>query len=232
MAKRIRPPLYVRACIRTDGTKADSDSKSSAESSAIQAPDKKSKTEEMVELLGQNKEELENKTAESKATVAADNRKKYGLALASTVISTLLFVSQKLDPTAGINLMHFLTSTSAPVELIGQNGKPTMIEFSATWCENCKYMARRVFELENEYVGKVNFVVIDGEDPARQEIVDRYGVDAIPQFSMVSRDGKVRANLIGLVPKQALASDLEALLNGDTLPFRGLSLDAFKGPHS
>lgn len=232
LVKRMRRPSYVRACIRTDDTKAGSGSESSADSSAVQAPDRKSKTEEMVELLGQNKAELEEKAAEIKAAAAADNRKKYGLALASAVISTLLFVSQKLDPTAGVNLMHFLTDTSAPIELIGQNGKPTMIEFSATWCENCKYMARRVFELENEYVGRVNFVVIDGEDPSRQEIVDRYGVDAIPQFSMVTKDGQVSVNLIGLVPKQALASDLEALLNGDTLPFKGLSLEALTGPSS
>lgn len=222
---RRRVRVTVRACTSRSGPNSSNDGETP---STIQ----KSKTEEIAALLGQSKEEMEQKGSEIKKQVAAENRRKYGLALASTVISTALFFNTYLDPNSNINLMKYLTSTSTPVEVVGQNGKPTMIEFSATWCENCKYMARRVFELENEYSGRINFIVVDGEDPAIQDIVDKYGVDAIPQFSMISKSGEVQTNLVGLVPKSVLASDLDALLKEETLPFEGLSLAQLKGPGS
>lgn len=196
-----------------------------------QAP-KKSRSEGMAELLGQDTKQLRAKAKQEKKEVELGQRVRYALAALSLIISGGLFAAQKLNPNSTLNLMRFLAENSAPVEVVGTNGKPSMIEFSTTWCENCKVMARRVFELENEYVGRVNFVVVDGDDPKRQDIVDRYGVDGVPQFSMVGSDGVVRGNLIGLVPKEALISDLEALLKKDTLPFPGIPLEELRNGRS
>lgn len=186
------------------------------------------KTEKIAAMLGQSRTQMEEKAERIKMDARKENIRKYSIAVATTIVSTALFLLQKSDPNAGLNLMKFLVQSSAPVEIVGTNGLPTLIEFSATWCENCKVMAPRVFELEKEFVGRVNFVVVDGDDPSRQEMVDRFGVDGVPQFSMVGKDGSVKGNLVGMVPKAALASDLEALLHDVALPFPGLSLDELR----
>lgn len=193
---------------------------------------KMSKTEQIAIMLGKNTDDMRVKSEKIKEEGRAEKRMSYGLALSSFVVGGVFFFVQYLDPNSSINLMQFMTQSSAPVDIIGTNGKPTLIEFSAAWCENCKYMAQRVFDLEKQYAGRINFVVVDGEDPERTDIVDKYGVDAIPQFSMISKDGKVEANLVGLVPKDVLMSDLDALLGDEALPFKGISLEQLKGPDS
>lgn len=216
----------LRACAQStdEATNKTEIKQASTESSTR----KKSKSEEIAELLGQDTNELKSKAKQQRKELEIDQRTRYALAALSLIISGSLFAAQKLNPSSSLNLMRFLTESSAPVEVVGTNGRPSMIEFSATWCENCKVMARRVFELENEYGGRVNFVVVDGDDPGKQDIVERYGVDGVPQFSMVGSDGAVKGNLIGLVPKGALISDLEALLKKDELPFPGIPLDELR----
>lgn len=227
---QLRVTNKLRACTPSTGKATD---KTAIE---VSNPDsglpKKSKSEKIAELLGQDVKELKAKAKQEKEEVQMDQRIRYAAAALSFIISGSLFFLQKSNPNSSLNLLHFLTETSAPVEVVGTNGKPSMIEFSATWCENCKTMARRVFELENEYAGRVNFVVVDDDDSGKQDIVEKYGVDGVPQFSMVGADGVVKGNLIGMVPKDALMSDLEALLRDDTLPFPGISLEQLRNGQS
>lgn len=228
--KRVNNRVQVRACIPNEKRETPPDAEVSLTTPKADNSEKSSKTAQIAAMLGQDTKKMKAEAERVKQEVNAENRRKYGLALTSIIVSSTLFFTQYLDPNSAVNLMQYMAKSSTPVNVVGTNGKPTLIEFSATWCENCKYMARRVFELENEYAGLVNFVVIDGEDPHRMEIVDKYGVDAIPQFSMISKDGNVQTNLVGLVPKSVLASDLDALLKDDILPFKGLSLEELRGP--
>lgn len=191
-----------------------------------------SKTEQIAALLGQNKETMTASKNEIMNQTKLDNRKKYGLALASTLIATGLFLEEKFNPNAGVNLLRFMEANSAPLAVVGTNNKPSFVEFGASWCENCKTMARSVFELENEYAGKVNFLIVDGDDPKNADIIERFGVDGIPQFSLVDSSGSVKVNIIGRVPKQVLAQDLDALLQDKPVPFPGISLDALRGAGS
>lgn len=221
--KRVRIATY--ACLPTN----EASSSSKVDSNGAKPL---SKSAQMAALLGQDTSELEKKGEQVKLNFRNDNRRKYGIVVATVVVTTVFFFLQKADVSSGLNLMTVLKQSSDPIEVVGTNGNPTMIEFSASWCENCKAMAPRVFDLEKQFAGRVNFIVVDGEDPARQQIVDEYGVDGIPQFSMVGIDGKVKGNLIGMVPKEILNSNLNALLHDEALPFPGLSLDELRAPPS
>lgn len=190
---------------------------------ASEASKKKSKTEKIAEMLGQSKESMEDASVKVQEQKRRGNLKKYGLALGTTIVAVSLFFLEKLDPNAGGNLLRFLQANSSPQAVVGMNERPSFVEFSASWCDNCKHMAQSVYELENVYSDRVNFVVVDGDDPINSDIVDRYGVDGIPQFSMVDKNGKVKANLIGRIPKEILVDDLEALIGENTLPFPGLT---------
>ena len=44
------------------------------------------------------------------------------------------------------------------------NGKPTVIDFYADWCESCKVMAPSMRSIETQYKDKINFVTIDGSN--------------------------------------------------------------------
>jgi thiol-disulfide isomerase/thioredoxin len=43
-------------------------------------------------------------------------------------------------------------------------GKPVLVDVFATWCSACKNIAPTLAQLEKDYAGKVNFVVLDVSD--------------------------------------------------------------------
>lgn len=51
--------------------------------------------------------------------------------------------------------------------------------------------------VEEEYKGRVNFVMVNGDRGDSWPIVERFGVDAIPHVAMVGSDGFVETALIG-----------------------------------
>jgi hypothetical protein len=57
--------------------------------------------------------------------------------------------------------------------------------------------------LEDVYVGKVNFVMVNGNNPNNWALIEAFGVDAILHLALVEVDGMVKtALLIGPIPKQ------------------------------
>ncbi|PXF39829.1 hypothetical protein BWQ96_10470 [Gracilariopsis chorda] len=213
-----------RACVSQPEAKSQTDG--SGEGSGTKP--KLSKTEQIAAKLGKSKESLEEARDNVMQQSKADKRKRYASAITATLVGVAAFLVQKLDPNSGVNLLRLMFESSAPASVVGTNNKPSMIEFSATWCENCRYTARSVFELEKKYGNEINFLVFNGEDPKNAEVVDRFSVDGIPQFSMISRDGTVKGNLVGRIPRNVLAEDLEALLKDEELPFPGLPFDEIR----
>lgn len=196
----------VRACTPPDGA----------------PPKTLTKAQEIAALLGRDPVGAKAEAQRVRDVAQKDARYRYGLAIASVCISTGLFVMQRLDPEAPLALMSYMQSNSAPIEIVGTNGNPTLVEFGATWCENCKTMARGIFELENEFSGAVNFVILDGEDSKNADLLDRFGVDGIPHIVVLDADGATKANLIGKVPKRALSDDLRAVMDKRDLPYPGI----------
>ncbi|KAI0566458.1 Thioredoxin [Gracilaria domingensis] len=191
-----------------------------------------SRTEQIAAMLGKSKESLEESRDWVLERDRKDKRKRYTGAFVSILLGTAAFLAQKLDPNSGVTLLRYMYEHSDSPSVIGTNNKPSLIEFSTTWCSNCKASARGVFDLENKYMDQVNFLIFNGDDPKNAEILDRYSVDGIPQFSMISRDGTVKGNLVGRIPRDILAEDLDALLEERDLPFPGLPLEQLRSDSS
>jgi thiol-disulfide isomerase/thioredoxin len=155
----------------------------------------------------------------SKARIAADNllRRNKLVAVASITLAIASWTWQVFHPVTPIQLLADMERRSADISVVGKNGKPTLVDFWAPWCENCKLSAATMHVIETEYADRVNFIVVNGDDMARNgKLVEAFRVDAIPHLAFVEADGTVDTALIGPVPKRVLRADLDVLIeNGN-----------------
>merc|ERR1712241_28461 len=85
------------------------------------------------------------------------------VAVVSSILAISNFFWQYSHPITDIQLLATMQQNSAPITVIGTNGKPTMVDFWAPWCENCKVAAPTLNKVEEEFKGKVNFVMINAD---------------------------------------------------------------------
>lgn len=172
------------------------------------------------------------------STVAADlyqelaqmKRRNIGVAIASVALAFLNFAWQFTHPITPIQLLSNMQETSSPVTVIGKNDKPSLVDFWAPWCENCKMEASTLAKIEQEYGDRVNFVMINGDKNEAWPYIEAFGVDAIPHMALVDSSGNVETALIGIIPKHIIEADLDVLLethNGrPNLPYKMLDVFA------
>jgi len=144
--------------------------------------------------------------------LASTKRTNIYVAIASALAAMLQYFYIFTHPVSAIQLLTEMQQRSSPLSSIGHNGKPTVVDFWAPWCESCKIEAPTLYKIESEYKDRINFIMINGDDSASWDLVERFGVDAIPHLALVSSEGDVETALIGVVPGKVLRSDLEVLL--------------------
>ena len=80
-------------------------------------------------------------------------------------------------------------------KIIPQNGKPTIVDFSATWCPPCRQL-KPIFErLEKEFKGRINFITVDVDD--NPELSQSYQVQSIPMLIFLNKDGQIQNTIVG-----------------------------------
>jgi thiol-disulfide isomerase/thioredoxin len=123
-----------------------------------------------------------------------------------------------------------------PVQLtdLMEEGKPTLLEFWATWCELCEALQPQLDRIQSEYGERVNVVAVavavsqnprriqrhlEGHDPgypyvydARGEAVRAYAAAATSIVVLLDGAGKVAYTGVGA--QQDLVSEVERLLGG------------------
>jgi len=165
----------------------------------------------------------QRKTTNSKSSGPSDvellkERKIRNIAVAILSIALAVgnYAYEWTHPVTPIQLLVNMERSSSPLSDIGKNSKPTVIDFWAPWCENCRYMAPTLFQIEETYKDKVNFVMVNGDDPNNWPLIEALGVDAIPHMALVESDGTVDTALIGAVPKEWLSRDIDVLLDNSS----------------
>jgi len=115
--------------------------------------------------------------------------------------------------TISIALMAFY-SCAAPVDItriplddVITNGKPTLVDFAGTDCIPCKLMKPMLEELEKEYRGKVNVVIV--EYYHNTNLADRYAVSAIPTQILFDTQGKELMRHEGFWAKEEMISEIK-----------------------
>jgi thioredoxin 1 len=79
----------------------------------------------------------------------------------------------------------------------------TVVDFWATWCGPCRMVAPILDQLAAEYDGKVRVAKLDVD--SNQKTTMRFNVRSIPAM-LFFKDGKLVDQVIGAVPKAALAA--------------------------
>ncbi len=106
--------------------------------------------------------------------------------------------------------MHPVEFTDANFEQeVLKSDVPVLVDFWAVWCGPCKMIAPFVEELAGEYEGKAKVGKVDVDN--NPNISMTYGIRSIPTL-LIFRDGKIVDQIIGAVPKQAMAQKLDAQL--------------------
>lgn len=148
------------------------------------------------------------------------------IAIGSSLFAVILLIYQKSLPVSPVGLLQAMEKDSMDITTALCNGKPTVIDFYADWCENCKQMAPTMRSIEFEFANNVNFVTIDGANNKNADLVRRFHVDGIPHVALLKSNGEIQTSLIGAAPKKILLDDIKALVNNKAMPYVGY--DAFE----
>ena len=132
-----------------------------------------------------------------------DQRRRAALAIVSPLAGAVAFAYSRSNPADPVALLRGMESRSPTLQAALESSRPTVVEFYAQWCKDCKAMASSVDKLERQFDGKVNFVVLDAERDENQKLVGLFRVDAIPHFAFISPDRKLLTTLTGFVPPSA-----------------------------
>lgn len=135
----------------------------------------------------------------------------------AAIFSVLIALGLQTESTTAS--LSTLAKASVPYEDATANDKPTFLEFYADWCTSCQAMAPDIEALETEYGDRVNFVMLNVDNPKWLPEISRYEVDGIPHFVFLNATGDAVAETIGEQPRTIVAQNLDALLAGDALPY-------------
>ncbi|KAL8130600.1 hypothetical protein V2J09_019755 [Rumex salicifolius] len=134
------------------------------------------------------------------------------VALFSSIGAVGFFVTTRLD--FGVSLKD-LSASAITYEEALSNGKPTVVEFYADWCEVCRELAPDLYGVEQQYRDRVNFVMLNVDNTKWEQELDEFGVEGIPHFAFLDKDGNEEGNVVGRLPKQYFLDNVNALARGE-----------------
>ena len=136
------------------------------------------------------------------------------LAGIAAVLAVVVFWTRSL----GSQGLEALAQASLPLDEALGNGKPTLVEFYADWCEVCHQMEPAMAHLKQTHRGALDLVLLNVENPLWEEELDQFQVRGIPTVLFYGPDGSRRGRSLGLHQPEQLEAMVAALLRDDPLP--------------
>ncbi|MFM7652543.1 MAG: thioredoxin domain-containing protein [Vulcanococcus sp.] len=149
-------------------------------------------------------------------TPALGRRERVVLAvLAAALAIVLLVLRGGLQPAAPLEKLA-RQSLDLPVALA--DGRPTLVEFYADWCEACRAMAPAMETIEQQHRGQLDVVLLNVDNPRWQPEIDRYEVNGIPQLELFNAAGTAIGRSLGARSAPELEALSSALIAQTPLP--------------
>jgi thiol:disulfide interchange protein len=151
-----------------------------------------------------------------------DRTKQRALPVWLVILTVLLIiariVSTKYPVTSDTELVRW-TPISFASAAAQRSHRPILYEFSAEWCGPCHLLEREVF-MDTALAAKINdryiaVKVVDRQreegrnEPAVQQLIDRYGVNGFPTVVIASSDGKPREKVFGYEGRDRFAAFID-----------------------
>jgi len=141
---------------------------------------------------------------------------KYFLVFLSIIlVISLLFLRNGFKANA---ILDELAKNSISPETALSNGKPTVFEFYADWCEACKEMAPDMIEVKKQTSNKVDVVLLNVDNSRWLDLIDKYDVNGIPQLTFFDDKGEFKGFSLGVRKYSELNEIFNALINNSELP--------------
>ena len=164
---------------------------------------------------------LQNASGAASSPVAAGNaglgrRERVLLAILAALLAVaLMLLRGGLQPAAPLEKLA-RQSLDLPVALA--DGRPTLVEFYADWCEACRAMAPAMETIEQQHRGELDVVLLNVDNPRWQPEIDRYEVNGIPQLELFNADGVAIGRSLGARSRAELEALSGALIAQLPLP--------------
>ena len=115
-------------------------------------------------------------------------------------------------------ILDQLAKNSLLPEQALSNGRPTVIEFYADWCEACKEMAPDMIDAKKQNLNKIDFVLLNVDNSRWIDLIDKYNVNGIPQLNFFDDKGQFKGCSLGVRKNSELNEIFHALINKTELP--------------
>ncbi|NMC70560.1 MAG: thioredoxin family protein [Myxococcales bacterium] len=96
-------------------------------------------------------------------------------------------------------------------ELIATGGLPVLVDFSASWCEPCRALARVLPEVARKFARRLRVVTIDVDRNPRT--ADRFAIEGVPTL-LLFQDGRLIGASEGFGTRRSIEAWLSDALSG------------------
>tara|TARA_Y100001968_G_scaffold283706_1_gene282539 strand:+ start:1113 stop:1685 length:573 start_codon:yes stop_codon:yes gene_type:complete len=115
-------------------------------------------------------------------------------------------------------ILDQLAKNSLDPEIALSNGKPTVFEFYADWCEACKEMAPDMVNAEKLNLNEIDIVLLNVDNSKWFDLIRKYDVNGIPQLTFFDENGSFKGFSLGVRNFSELNEIFLALINNSELP--------------
>ena len=137
-------------------------------------------------------------------------QKSFLLFLTIVLVISLFFLRSGFKANA---MLDQLAKNSLEPDKALSNGRPTVFEFYADWCEACKEMAPDIIDVKKQNINKLDVVLINVDNSRWFDLIDKYNVNGIPQLTFFDDKGEFKGSTLGVRNISELNEILIALIN-------------------
>ncbi len=137
------------------------------------------------------------------------------------VLLSLLLVASLFFFRSGFKankILDQLAKNSLEPDMALSNGKPTVFEFYADWCEACKEMAPDMIEAEKINSNNIDIVLLNVDNSRWFDLIEKYEVNGIPKLIFFGDKGEFKGFSLGVRKFSELNQIFLALINNSELP--------------